>query len=231
MCILLTTFSFAFFPTEFTELFLKSLSALSFRLEIHTCTSIYRKQRYFFIISNKISKISLFCISTKTLWTYNKNLFFWYFISFLWLVWCSQKSIFSLNPFVINASFLYPLKTSEKLTVFWCFQGLEKGCIGNEWAITNTRKKHVKYEQNHFFTITPYKIFPTVKKIQTVTRDPSPNPIKRWFCFTSCLFVKDKLSSILPRQLHFVIENITARQLFGLSQVFTLGLLVSLGHQ
>ena len=163
--------------------------------------------------------------------TYNENLFFWYFISFLWLVWCSQKSIFSLNPFVINATFLYPLKTSEKLTVFWCFQGLEKGCIGNEWAITNTRKKHVKYEQNHFFTITPYKIFPTVKKIQTVTRDPSPNPIKRWFCFTSCLFVKDKLLSILPRQLHFVIENITARQLFGLSQVFTLGLLVSLGHQ
>ena len=38
------------------------------------------------------------------------------------------------NPFVPNAPFLYPLKTSENLTVFWCFQGVEKGCIGNEWV-------------------------------------------------------------------------------------------------
>ena len=29
-----------------------------------------------------------------------------------------------LNPFVPNAPFLYPLKT--------CFQGVEKGCIGNK---------------------------------------------------------------------------------------------------
>ena len=36
------------------------------------------------------------------------------------------------NPFIPNAPFLYPLKASENLAVFWCFQGLEKGCIGNE---------------------------------------------------------------------------------------------------
>ena len=35
-----------------------------------------------------------------------------------------------INPFVSNAPFLYPLKTS----VFWCFQRVEKGCIGNEWV-------------------------------------------------------------------------------------------------
>ena len=40
----------------------------------------------------------------------------------------------SLSSFVPNAPFLYLLKTSEKLTVFWCFQGVEKGCIGNEWV-------------------------------------------------------------------------------------------------
>ena len=40
----------------------------------------------------------------------------------------------SFSPFVPNAPFLYLLKTSEKLTVFWCFQGVEKGCIGNEWV-------------------------------------------------------------------------------------------------
>ena len=31
------------------------------------------------------------------------------------------------NPFVSNAPFLYLLKTS-------CFQGVEKGCIRNEWV-------------------------------------------------------------------------------------------------
>ena len=44
------------------------------------------------------------------------------------------KLLFALNPFVPNAPFLYPLKTSENLTVFLCFQGAEKGCIGNEWV-------------------------------------------------------------------------------------------------
>ena len=38
----------------------------------------------------------------------------------------------TFNPFVPNAYFLYSLKTSENLTVFWGFQGVEKGCIGNE---------------------------------------------------------------------------------------------------
>ena len=42
------------------------------------------------------------------------------------------NSLFS--PFVPNAPFLYPLKTSENLAVFWCFQGVEKGCIVNEWV-------------------------------------------------------------------------------------------------
>ena len=37
-----------------------------------------------------------------------------------------------VNLFVSNAPFLYRLKTSENLTVFWRFQRVEKGCIGNE---------------------------------------------------------------------------------------------------
>ena len=45
---------------------------------------------------------------------------------------CNIKK--NVNPFVPNAPFLYLLKTSEKLTVLWCFQGKEKGCIGNEWV-------------------------------------------------------------------------------------------------
>ena len=38
------------------------------------------------------------------------------------------------NPFFPNASFLYPLKPLENRKVFWCFQVVEKGCIGNEWV-------------------------------------------------------------------------------------------------
>ena len=45
-----------------------------------------------------------------------------------------ERFLIYINPFVSNAPFLYPLKTSENLTVFWCFQGVEKGCIGNEWV-------------------------------------------------------------------------------------------------
>ena len=37
-----------------------------------------------------------------------------------------------LNLFLPNAPFLYPLKTAENFTVFWCFEGLEKRCIGRE---------------------------------------------------------------------------------------------------
>ena len=41
---------------------------------------------------------------------------------------------FSISPFVPKVPFLYPLKTSENTMVFLCFQGVEKGCIGNEWV-------------------------------------------------------------------------------------------------
>ena len=43
-----------------------------------------------------------------------------------------MQSISRLNPFVPNANFLYPLKTSGNHKVFWCFQELEKGCIENK---------------------------------------------------------------------------------------------------
>ena len=39
----------------------------------------------------------------------------------------------TINLFVSNAPFIYPLKTSENILVF-CFQGIGKGCIGNEWV-------------------------------------------------------------------------------------------------
>ena len=39
-----------------------------------------------------------------------------------------------VKSFVPNVSFLYSLKPSENLKVFWCFQGVEKGYIGNKWV-------------------------------------------------------------------------------------------------
>ena len=53
---------------------------------------------------------------------------------FILRLWFSVKTYF--NPFVPNETFLYPLKTSENLTVFWCFQGVEKICIGREWVLS-----------------------------------------------------------------------------------------------
>ena len=53
------------------------------------------------------------------------------------LVWeCADNLYF--NPFVSNAPFLYPLKKSENLTVFWCFQRVEKRCIGNNGLNINS---------------------------------------------------------------------------------------------
>ena len=39
-----------------------------------------------------------------------------------------------LTHYFLNAPFLYPLKASENLTVFWCFQWVEKGHIGSQWV-------------------------------------------------------------------------------------------------
>ena len=48
------------------------------------------------------------------------------------------------SPFVPNAPFLYPLKTSENLTVFRCFQELEKGYIWNEWVMVGIETNGLK---------------------------------------------------------------------------------------
>ena len=45
----------------------------------------------------------------------------------------------AMSPFVPNAPFLYPLKRWESLTVFWCFHGVEKGCIGNNGVNWNSK--------------------------------------------------------------------------------------------
>ena len=49
------------------------------------------------------------------------------------------KNIYEVfHPFVSNAPFLYPLKTSENRTAFWYFWRVEKEWTGNKWV-----KEHV----------------------------------------------------------------------------------------
>ena len=48
-----------------------------------------------------------------------------------------------INQFDPNAPFLYPLKTSENVAVFRCFQRVEEGCIGNKW-VKQTSNIHIK---------------------------------------------------------------------------------------
>ena len=58
-----------------------------------------------------------------------------YLLSDFWLHIVYSFEIFHVNTFVPNAPFLYPL------TVFWCFQGVEKGCIGNKWVKYTLKKR------------------------------------------------------------------------------------------
>ena len=74
------------------------------------------------------------------------------------LVWNRWRDIIpktvipSFNPCFPNTLFHNPLKTSENRKVFWCFQGVEKGCIGNKW---------VKYT---YFLVSPKTLKNLLKK-------------------------------------------------------------------
>ena len=58
----------------------------------------------------------------------------------------SSKVSSRFYPIFPNTLFLYHLKTSENLKVFWWFQGVEKRSIGNRWI--NTGKCQKQYEHS-----------------------------------------------------------------------------------
>ena len=61
---------------------------------------------------------------------------------------------YSINPFAPSAPFFYPLKTSENLQVFLCFQGVEKGCIENKCVkkeLAEIRNGNTLQRSEHFF--------------------------------------------------------------------------------
>ena len=81
-----------------------------------------------------------------------------------------------IGPFVPNAPFLYPLKTSENHTVFWCFQWLEKGCIENQWVKKDSAKNYFlvilkksskHYPRKHLWT-TAFEFWKSICSIKSV---------------------------------------------------------------
>ena len=69
-------------------------------------------------------------------------------------------SFTTFNPFVPNAPFIYALKTSEKIKVFWYFQEIEKGCIGNELVkVTNWKHENsnFRYAENYICGVSFFK--------------------------------------------------------------------------
>ena len=79
-----------------------------------------------------------------------------------------------VKPFVPNAPFLYPLKTSENRQIFRCFQRVEKGCIENKW---------IKIKANiNTFQSNPSKHFNVVSTFSFGWCDVATwdNVIQRW---------------------------------------------------
>ena len=59
----------------------------------------------------------------------------------------------SLNSCVPNTPFLYPLKTSESLMIFWCFQEVKKGVLGTN-GFGLRKQCHLPMQQNVIYIIT-----------------------------------------------------------------------------
>ena len=98
----------------------------------HWGGKIFKRDNFKGIWKNLLiqNKIQVTILDTRT--RYNKIKGFFYHKNYvsLYLPYFLEQ----INPFVPNGPLLYPLKTSENRQVFWYFQGVEKGCIGNEWV-------------------------------------------------------------------------------------------------
>ena len=80
-----------------------------------------------------------------------------------------SERLMYVNPIVSNAPFLCLLKTSENPTVFWCFQGAEKGCIENKWVkliFLSEDKNYIKHlTRNPVIWKTPVRILTNQPKL------------------------------------------------------------------
>ena len=70
------------------------------------------------------------------------------------------------NLFVPFALFLYSLKTSENLTVFWSFPGVDKGCIRSKWINLNLLLPSLRYKIRLPFFMGFLLLTPTFRKTE-----------------------------------------------------------------
>ena len=76
------------------------------------------------------------CFITKRFFQSKKNVA-WSLSSCAWMSDGSAESFTNgraFNPFQSSVALLYPLKTSENLKVFWCFQGVKQCNTGLKWV-------------------------------------------------------------------------------------------------
>ena len=69
-----------------------------------------------------------------------------------------------VNPFVVNIPSLYPLKTSDNFTVFWCFQGERREALGKKGLIFEA--SHIDKEAKKVIKLLVIIALKTFKKNQ-----------------------------------------------------------------
>ena len=115
---------------------------------------------------------------------------------------CFHKC-FDLNPCVPIVLFLYPPKTSENRKVFWCFQGVEKGCIANEWVkVMKLLERHLQLFTKTLQNLKKKSIYPAANYMFTMARrittgkiriNKNKMTLKNWqlhhICYLSCNWI------------------------------------------
>ena len=97
-------------------------------------------------------------------------------------------------PFVPKAPFLCLLKTSENLTVFSFFQGIEKGCVRNKWVKRKALTSNITSEAATGGALLE-KVFSEISRISqenTCNRDSCLIKLQRKIC--------DRVSSLIKLQ-------------------------------
>ena len=64
----------------------------------------------------------------------------------------------SHKPISSQCTFSYPLENIKKHTVFRCFQGVEKGCIGNKWVNMNEIRWFQGFSHQFLLTLSVKKM-------------------------------------------------------------------------
>ena len=120
----------------YSKIIIKGLGSVKFIWKEHIYAFFLILPRmYFSVISTTELTVQEFRKSPITE-TVNWFTFQWIFVrifqKFILLIIVKLWNL--VIPIVPNAPFLYLLKISENFKVFWCFQGVERGCNGNKWG-------------------------------------------------------------------------------------------------